>query len=74
VIQPAPVVPPLEQTAWDDGVRVRRDDRDGVGRPDPGLARAASSRKLVPLATFPVEHDVLSGKSNGELFPTAVQS
>ena len=74
VIQPAPVVPPPERMARDDAVRVRRDARDGVCRPVPGAARDDSSRKLVPLGTFPLEHDVLSGKSNRELFPTAVQS
>ena len=56
-----------------DAVRVRRDVRDGVHCLVPGVARGDSSRMMmVPLGTFPLEHDVLSGKSNGELFPTAI--
>lgn len=74
VIQPAPVAPLLEQMAQDVAVRVRRDARDGVCRPVPGVARGDSSRMIVPFGTFRLEHDVLSGKSNGELFPTAFQS
>jgi hypothetical protein len=27
---------------------------------------------MVPLGTFRLEHDVPAGKSNGELFPTAM--
>jgi hypothetical protein len=73
-IQPAPVAPPLEQTARDGDGRARRDARDGDGRPVPGMARADLFRKLVPLGTFPLEHDVPPGKSNRELFPTAVPS
>jgi hypothetical protein len=55
-----------------DAVRVRRDVRDGVRCLVPGVARGDSSRMMVPLGTFRFEHDVLSGKSNGELFPTAM--
>jgi len=73
VIQPAPVAPLLERMARDVAVRVRRDARDGVCRPVPGVARGDSSRMIVPLGTFRLEHDVLSGKSNGELFPTAIR-
>jgi hypothetical protein len=58
--------------AQDGDVHVRRDARDGVGRPVPGLAREDSSRMMFPLGTFRLEHDVLSDKSNGELFPTAM--
>jgi len=58
--------------AQDGDVHVRRDARDGVGRPVPGLARGDSSRMMVPLGTFRLEHDVPAGKSNGELFPTAM--
>ena len=60
--------------ARDGAVRVRRDARDGVGCPVPGVARDDLFRKLVPLGTFPLKHDVLSDKSNGELFPTTIQS
>ena len=72
MIQLAPVAPQLERMARGDGVRVRRDVRDGVRRLVPGVARGDLSRKLVPLGTVPLEHDVLPGKSNGELFPTAM--
>jgi hypothetical protein len=74
VIQPAPVAPQLERMARGDAVRVRRDVRDGVRRPVPGVARGDSSRIMVPPGTFRLEHDVPAGKSNGELFPTAFQS
>jgi len=56
----------------DDAVRVRRDVHAGVRRPVPGVARGESSRMMVPLGTFHLEHDVPAGKSNGELFPTAM--
>ena len=56
----------------DVAVRVRRDARDGVRCPVPGVARGDSSRMMVPLGTFPLEHDVPAGKSNGKLFPTAM--
>jgi len=72
VIQLAPVAPQLERMARDDAVRVRRDVRDGVRRPVPGVARGDSPRMMVPLGTFPLEHDATPGKSNGELFPTAM--
>ena len=72
VIQPAPVAPQLEPMARGAVVRVLRDVRAAVHRPVPGGARDDLSRKLVPLGTFPLEHDVLPGKSNGELFPTAM--
>jgi hypothetical protein len=75
VIQLAPVAPQLERMAWmarGAVVHVRRDVRDGVRRPVPGVARGDSSRMTVSLGTFPLEHDVLPGKSNGELFPTAM--
>ena len=72
VILLVPVAPQLERMARDDAVRVRRDVRDGVRCPVPGVARDDLSRKLVPLGTFPLEHDVPAGKSNGELFPTAI--
>src|ERR1017187_1046074 len=72
VIQPAPVAPQLEPMARGGAVRVRRDVRAAVHRPVPGGVRGDLSRKLVPLGTFPLEHDVLPGKSNGELFPTAM--
>ena len=71
-VQLAPVAPQLERMARDAAARVRRDVRDGVRRPVPGVARGDSSRMLVPLGTFPLEHDVPAGKSNGELFPTAM--
>ena len=74
VIQPAPIALQLERMARDAAVRVRRDVRDGVHCPVPGVARGDLSRMMVPLGTFRLEHDVLSGKSNGELFPTAIQS
>ena len=74
VIQPVPVDPPLERNARDGDVRVRRDARAGVRRPVPGVARGDSSRMMVPLGTFRVEHGVPPGKSNGELFPIAAQS
>ena len=72
VIQPAPVAPQLEWMARDAAVRVRRDVRAGVRRPVPGVARGELSRMMVPLGTFRLEHDVPAGKSNGELFPTAM--
>jgi len=72
VTQLAPVAPQLERMARGDAVRVRRDVRDGVRCPVPGVARGDSSRMMVPLGTFRLEHDVPSGKSNGELFPTAM--
>jgi hypothetical protein len=72
VIQLAPVAPQLERMVRNDAVRVRRDVRDGVRCLVPGVARGDSSRMMVPLGTFPLEHDVLSGKSNGELFSTAI--
>ena len=72
VIQPAPVAPQLERLVQDGDVRVRRDVRDGVGRPVPVVARADSSRMMVPLGTFPLEHGVPPDKSNGELFPTTM--
>jgi hypothetical protein len=72
VIQLAPVAPQLERMVRNDAVRVHRDVRDGVRCPVPGVARGDSSRMMVPLGTFPLEHDVLPGKSNGELFPTAM--
>ena len=53
-------------------VRVHRDVRAAAHRPVPGGVRGDSPRMMVPLGTFPLEHDVLSGKSNGELFPTAI--
>ena len=62
----------MARMAQDDAVRVHRDVRAGVRCPVPGVARDDLSRKLVPLGTFPLEHDVLPGKSNGELFPTAM--
>ena len=71
-VQLAPVAPPLERGARGAAARVRRDVRDAVRGPVPGVARDDLSRKLVPLGTFPLEHDVLPGKSNGELFPTAM--
>jgi hypothetical protein len=58
--------------ARDAAARVRRDVRDGVRDPVPGVARADSSRMMVPLGTFRLEHDAPAGKSNGELFPTAM--
>jgi hypothetical protein len=72
MIQPAPVAPRLELTARAGGVRVHRDARDGVRRLAPWVARADSSRKLVPLGTFLLEHDVPPRKSNRELFPIAM--
>ena len=72
MILPALVAPQLERMARGGAVRVRRDARDGVVRPVPGAVRADSSRMMVPLGTFPLEHDVPPGKSNGELFPTAM--
>ena len=60
--------------ARDAAVHDRRDARDGVGHLVPGVARGDLSRKLVPLGTFLLEHGVPPRKSNGELFPTAVQS
>jgi hypothetical protein len=72
VIQLAPVAPQLERMVRNDAVRVRRDARDGVGRPVPVMARADSSRMMVPLGTFPLEHGVPPDKSKGELFPTAM--
>jgi len=72
VILPALIVPQLERMARGGAVRVRRDVRDGVRRPVPGVARGDSSRMMVPLGTFRLEHDVPAGKSNGELFPTAM--
>jgi hypothetical protein len=56
----------------DGAVRVRHDARGGVRRLAPGVVRADSSRMMVPLGTFPLEHDVLPGKSNRELFPTGI--
>ena len=73
VFQPAAVAPLLERMAQDVAVRVRRDARDGVCRPVPGVAPGDTSRMIVPFGTFCLEHDVLSGKSNGELFPTAIR-
>jgi len=71
VIQPVLVAPRLERMARDAAVRVRRDVRVGVRRPVPVVARGDSSRMMVPLGTFRLEHDVPAGKSNGELRPTA---
>src|ERR1035441_9411662 len=68
VIQPAPVAPQLEPMARGAVVRVHRDVRAAAHRPVPGGVRGDSPRMMVPLGTFPLEHDVLSGKSNGELF------
>lgn len=70
--QLAPVAPQLERMAQDASVRVRHDVRAAVRRPVPGVARGDSSRMMVPLGTFRLEHDVPAGKSNGELFPTAM--
>ena len=72
MIQLAPVARQLERMARDAAVRVRRDVRDGARGPVPGVARGDWSRMMVPLGTFRLEHDVPSGKSNGELFPTAM--
>ena len=72
VIQPAPVAPQLEPMARGAVVRVRRDVRAAVHRPVPGGVRGDSPRMMVPLGTFRLEHDVPLGKSNGELFPTAM--
>ena len=74
VIPPARVAPQLERMARDAAVRVRRDVRVGVRRPVPGVARGDLFRMMVPLGTFRLEDDVPAGKSNGELFPIAVQS
>ena len=74
MIQLAPVAPQLERMAQNDAVRVRRDVRDGVRCPVRGVVGGESSWMIVPLGTFRLEHDVLSDKSNGELFPTTVQS
>jgi hypothetical protein len=73
VIQPVSVAPQLERMARDAAVHVRRDGRDGVRRLVPGVARGDSTRKLVPLGTFLLEHDAPPCKSNRELFPTVVQ-
>lgn len=73
VIQSAPAAPQLEQKARGGNVRVRHDARGG-GRPVPGGPWGDSFQMLVPLGTFLFKHDVLSDKSNGELFPTAVPS
>ena len=72
VIQLAPVAPQLERRARGDAVRVRRDVRAAVHRPVPGGVRGDSPRMMVPLGTFRLEHDAPAGKSNGELFPTAM--
>lgn len=58
--------------AQDASVRVRHDVRDGGHRPAPGVARGDLFRMMIPLGTFRLEHDVPAGKSNGELFPTAM--
>jgi hypothetical protein len=75
VIQLAPAAPQLERMARmarDDDVRVRRDVRDGVRCPVPGVAEGDSARMMVLLGTVRLEHDVPADKSKGELSPTAM--
>ena len=71
MVQPVPVARPRERPAPGAVVRVRHDARAGVRHRVPGVARGDSSLMIVPQGTFGLEDDLPSGKSNGELFPTA---